>query len=58
MTVHVDEMTTSVETQPEAQPSGAPASGEPTPAELERRARAAERANQIAWRTHAEGYDD
>lgn len=58
MTVHVDEMTTSVETQPEAQPSGGAASGDPTSAELERRARAAERANQIARRTRAEGFDD
>ena len=58
MTVHVDEMITSVETQPEPQPTGAPGSGEPTPAELERRTRAAERARRIAWRTRAEGYDD
>ena len=57
MTVHVDEMTTSVETYPDAQePHGN--AGDETPAEQERRNRAAERAMQLACRTRAEGFDD
>jgi hypothetical protein len=58
MSVHVDEMTTTVETLPEAQPPGASPGGTTTPAELERRARAARHAHEIANRTRAEGYDD
>ena len=58
MTVHVDEMTTSVEMLPEAQPAGGAAGGTSTPAERERRSRAARHAHEIACRTRAEGYDD
>jgi hypothetical protein len=58
MTVHVDEMTTSVETYPDAPGPHADSGGSETPAEQERASRAAERTMQIARRTHAEGFDD
>jgi hypothetical protein len=58
MTVHVDEMTTSVETYPDARETHAASGGSETPAEQERASRAAEREMQIARRTRAEGFDD
>jgi len=58
MTVHIDEMTTDVETAPAATPATAAGGREDTVAGRERARRAAERAARIARRTHAEGYDD
>jgi hypothetical protein len=58
MSVHVEEMSTTIETLPETRPSDMASGGSATPAERERRARAARHAGEIACRTRAEGFDD
>lgn len=58
MTVHIDEMTTTVETTPAPAVAAAPGTREDTPAARERGRRLTERAARIVRRTHAEGYDD
>ena len=59
MTVHIDEMTTSVEAVAAAAPMPASdGASENTPGQRERARRAAERAARTVSRTRSEGYDD
>lgn len=58
MTVHIHEMTTTVDAVATTAPAAA---GQPQPdsaADRERARRAADRAARIRRRTHAEGFDD
>jgi hypothetical protein len=58
MSVHVEEMTTSVETAAAAVSHSTETGASASPGQRERARRAAERAARLANRTRSEGYDD